>query len=42
MSNRPNFLLSRKIVPHFGIISVRRVSVFPWKYLLVKEKELFC
>lgn len=27
---------------HFWIISVRRVSLFSWKHLSVKEKELFC
>ena len=36
------FSLSWKPIPCFWIISVWRVLLFPWKYLLVKEKELFC
>ena len=40
MSNKLTCLLLWKPIPYFLIISVRRVSLFPWKYLLVKEKEL--
>ena len=42
MSNELKFLLSWKPIPHFWIISVRRASLLPWKYLLVEEKEFFC
>ena len=35
-------LLSLKPIPHFRIISVRRASQLPCKYLLVKEKQSFC
>ena len=41
MSNEFKFLLSWKPIPHFWIISVRRASLLPWKYLLVEE-EFFC
>ena len=36
------FLSSGKPIPHFLIISVRRASLLPWKYLLVEEEEFFC
>ena len=36
------FLSSWKPIPHFLIISVRRASLLPWKYLLVEEGEFFC
>ena len=39
MSNELKFLLSWKPIPHFWIISVRRASPLPWKYLLVEEKK---
>ena len=42
MSNELKFLLSWKPIPHFWIISVRRASLLPWKYLLVEEGEFFC
>ena len=42
MSNELKFLSSWKPIPHFLIISVRRASLLPWKYLLVEEKEFFC
>ena len=42
MSNKVKFLLLWKTIPRFWIISVGQVSLFHWKYLLVKEKELFC
>ena len=42
MSNELKFLLSWKPIPHFLIISVRRASLLPGKYLLVEEKEFFC
>ena len=42
MSNKVKFSLSWKTIPRFWIISVKQVSLFHWKYLLVKEKELFC
>ena len=42
MSNELKVLLSWKPIPHFWIISVRRASLLPWKYLLVEEKEFFC
>ena len=35
-------LLSLIPIPHFRIISVRRASQLPCKYLLVKEKQSFC
>ena len=41
MSNELKFLSSWKPIPHFLIISVRRASLLPWKYLLVEE-EFFC
>ena len=41
MSNELKFLLSWKPIPHFLIISVRRASLLPWKYLLVEEKKKF-
>ena len=36
------FLSSRKPIPHFLIISIRRASLVPWNYLLVEEEEFFC
>ena len=42
MSNKVKFLLLWKTIHRFWIISVGQVSLFHWKYLLVKEKELFC
>ena len=42
MSNKLKFSISWKPIPHFWSISVQWVSLFPWKYLLVNEKELFC
>ena len=42
MSNELQFLSSRKPIPHFLIISVRRASLLPWKYLLEEEEEFFC
>ena len=42
MSNELQFLSSRKPIPHFLIISVRRASLLPWKYLFVEEEEFFC
>ena len=42
MSNELKFLLSWKPIPHFWIISERRASLLPWKYVLVEEKEFFC
>ena len=42
MSNELKFLSSWKPIPHFLIISVRRASLLPWKYLLVEEEEFFC
>ena len=42
MSNELKFLLSWKPIPHFLIISVRRASLLPWRYLSVQEEEFFC
>ena len=42
MSNELQFLSYRKPIPHFLIISVRRASLLPWKYLFVEEEEFFC
>ena len=42
ISDNLKFSLSWKPIPCFWIISVWRVLLFPWKYLLVKEKELLC
>ena len=39
MSNELKFLSSWKPIPHFLIISVRRASLLPWKYLLVEIKD---
>ena len=41
MSNKLKFSFSWKPIPHFWIISVRLVVLFPLKDL-VNEKELFC
>ena len=37
-----SFDIMKALIPHFWSISVQWVSLFPWKYLLVNEKELFC
>ena len=42
MSNELEFLLSWKPMTDFWIISGRRASLLPWKYLLVEEEEFFC
>ena len=42
MSNEIKFLSSWKPFRQFLIVSVRRVSLLPWKYLLVEEEEFFC
>ena len=41
MGNELKFLLSWKPNSRFWIISVRRASLLPWKYLLVEGKEFF-
>ena len=41
MSKELKFVSSWKPIPHFLIISVRRASLLPWTYLLVKEEEFF-
>ena len=42
MSNELKFLSCWKPIHQFLIISVRRASLLPWKYLLVEEEEFFC
>ena len=42
ISDNLKFSLSWKPIPCVWIISVWRVLLCPWKYLLVKEKELLC
>ena len=42
MSDKLKFSLSWKPIPYFLIISFERVSLLPWKYLPVREKELLC
>ena len=41
MGNELKFLLLWKPISRFSIISVRRASLLPWKYLLVEGKEFF-
>ena len=37
-----SFDIMKALIPQFWSISVQWVSLFPWKYLVVNEKELFC